>query len=560
MTRGRSILSLLVAMLAVWLTACTGLPTSGNVNYGLTTEGAQDSEEVSFLLPDRPQPGASPEEIVEGFIRAGSGPGLVGNWDRAREFLTPEFEETWDPSAGVTVDEFEDRQYSAPEEGVVEMSFTAVATVDDKGTYERAQVGNRRETFELVQHEGEWRISVAPDGVVLDRDDFPRVFHRYELMYFDPTWDYLVPDARWFPTTNSAANIASALVNDPPSAWLAESVTTAFPENVTVVPSVPRVGSVAEVVLSREALSVDSVTRDRMYTQIEASLATAGVTQVVLTVGTTPIDAETVPVRSTRIPSAPLVLAEEDFGFLVGDEIERIPGLSDVIEEFQPVAVQVSPDWDAAAVRLATGEVVRLDKDETNHPLDVRAGLVDPSIDPFGFVWSVPRDQPAAVLAFSEDGTPFEVADAWSGATGIDAMSVSRDGTRVAAVVRAGSRTALWIAGVVRDGDGVPQRLSDPVQLGVMTGAGRGIAWLDDLSVGVLSADADASHVLEQVVGGLSTPSSAAPGMTSIAGGASLSTARLRADDGTLYVRRGTSWQPTATGVRVLATQQGAPE
>lgn len=139
-------------------------------------------------------------------------------------------------------------------------------------------------------------------------------------------------------------------------------------------------------------------------------------------------------------------------------------------------------------------------------------------------------------------------------------MSVSRDGTRVAAVVMAGSRTALWVAGVVRDGDQAPVRLSDPVQLGVMEGAGRGLAWLDDLSVGALAADGEASHVLEQVVGGLSTPSSAAAGMTSIAGGTTLSTARLRAEDGTLYVRRGTSWQPTATGVRVLATQQGAPE
>ncbi len=38
-----------------------------------------------------------------------------------------------------------------------------------------------------------------------------------------------------------------------------------------------------------------------------------------------------------------------------------------------------------------------------------------------------------------------------------------------------------------------------------------------------------------------------------------MSTVRLRAEDGTLYIKRGTSWQPTATGVLVLATQQGSP-
>ncbi len=48
--------------------------------------------------------------------------------------------------------------------------------------------------------------------------------------------------------------------------------------------------------------------------------------------------------------------------------------------------------------------------------------------------------------------------------------------------------------------------------------------------------------------------------MASIAGGTGISSLRLRADDGTLYVKRGTAWQPTATGILVLATQQGAPQ
>ena len=67
-------------------------------------------------------------------------------------------------------------------------------------------------------------------------------------------------------------------------------------------------------------------------------------------------------------------------------------------------------------------------------------------------------------------------------------------------------------------------------------------------------------RVIEQVGGGLATRSAAASGMASIAGGSGVSSLRLRAGDGTLYVKRGTSWQPTATGVGVLATQQGAPQ
>ena len=561
MSRRRRIPVLLIAILAVVLTACAGLPTSGRINYGLGTADAPDEEEISFLLPDSPQPGATPEQIVEGFIRAGSGPGLDANWDRAREFLTDELAREWRPEAGVTIDVVGDRVPTSPGEGTVKLAIDAVATVDDIGTYERAEVGEQVLDFELVQVGGEWRISVAPDGVVLDENVFPRVFHRYSVMYFDPSWQYLVPDARWFPTTNSAGRVAEALVDGPASALLAESVTSAFPEAVEVAAVVPVTGNVADVDLNEAALSADPETLDRMYTQLLESLRTANIADVELRVDSVPIDVEPVDVRSTRVPGAPLVLTAEGFGFLTGGEtLDPIPGISELVEQFAPVAVQVAPDRRVAAARLESGEVMRFRENETFDTLDSRPRLVDPSIDPFGIVWSVPRDEPAAVRAFLPDATPIDVADAWSGATSITAMAVSRDGTRVAAIVGAGGRTALWVAGIVRGRDQVPVRLGDPVKLSAVTNAGVGLAWLDDLSVGVLSADAEGSTVIEQVVGGTASTSSAAAGMASIAGGTSLSSARLRADDGTLYVKRGTGWQPTATGVLVLATQQGAPE
>lgn len=560
MTARRSILTLLVGVLAFVLAACSGLPTGGKVNYGLSTSDASDPEDVSFLLPDSPQPGASPEQIVEGFIRAGSGPGARARWDRAREFLTPEFAEVWKPAAGVTVDVFEDRVYSQPAEGVVSLALTATAFVDDKGTYERAEVPGRELPFELEQVDGEWRISFAIDGVVLDRDEFPRVFHNYSLMYFDPSWQYLVPDARWFPTTDAAGRIADELINGTPSALLAESVKTAVPEGVAMVAAVRRPGSAYDVDLSEAALSVDPATLDRIYTQLQASLATAGVTEVDLTVQSAPIPAEPVAVRSTRIPGAPLVLTEAGFGFLAGDELNRIR-LSTIVEELSPAAVQVGSGHTLAAARLQGGEVARLADDGTYVVLDTRPGLVDPTIDPFGIVWSVPRGEVAAVRVFLPgETTPIEVADAFSGATAVHAMSVSRDGTRLAALVTAGGRSALWVAGVVRDEEQVPVRLGAPLQLGEVDGAARGLAWLDDLSIGVLSGDQEKSTVLEQVVGGTSTTRSAPAGMVSIAGGTTLSSVRLRAEDGTLSVKRGASWQTTASGILVLATQQGQPE
>lgn len=560
MTSRRGILTLVLAVCAAILSACAGFPTSGNINYGLSVdETAGESQSVAFL-PDRPQPGASPEQIVEGFINAGTGP--AGDWARAREFLAPSLQESWEPNAGVTVDVLASRTYTPSEtdERIVDVSLDAVALVDDRGAYERAELTEWTQHFELArQSDGEWRITVAPNGVVLDRDRFPTVFHRYAVMYFDPTWEYLVPDVRWFPSPAVSA-ITKALVNQPPSDWLAGSVQTAFPVDVEA-PSVSVTAGVAEVQLAVDPIDLDTVTKDRMLTQLQQSLAGAGVTEVRMSVGSTPITAEPVATRSTRVPIAPLVLTEDQFGFLTGGEIEELPGLSSQIVEAAPTSVQVGPDRDAASIRLATGEVARIAAGETT-VLDTRDDLVDPTIDPFGYVWSVPRGEPAAIRAFAPDGSPpIEVADAWSGATAISAMALSRDGTRITAAVTAGGRTALWVAGVVRDPNGIaPVRLGDPVALAIVGGPALAVTWIDDTSVGVVGDGDEVSIVIEQIVGGPAITTAASPEAVSIAGGNGTSTLRLHSADGTLYVKRGTTWQPTATGVRVLATQQGAPQ
>jgi len=568
MTRARGILALLLALCAVVVTGCAGFPTSGPPEYGLENGGTGNGSQNVAFIPNRPQPGATAQQIVEGFIDAGSGPGVAGNWAVAREFLAPALAETWKPEGGVIVDERAERDYVETDEGVVDFAFEVVGTIDDKGSYERADLSPGSWTFRLEQQsDGEWRITEAPDGIWLDDAQFPDVFHRYPLMYFDPSGQYLVPDVRWFPVTKAAGSIAAALVNKPRSEWLADSVVTAFPDGVTAVAAVPvDADGVAEVALSDGMLAADSDAQNRMLTQLEESLRTAGVTEVVMTVDSTPLDAQPVAVRSTRVPAAPLVLTEDGFGFLTGDEIDRIPGLSVAVESVSPASVQVGPERDLAAAKIESGAVARLSAAGTDpETLDTRAGLVDPTIDGYGIVWSVPREQPAALQAYLPDGQAVLVADAWSGATAIAGMALSRDGTRLAAVVSAGGRTVLWVAGVVRDEDGVPVRLGTPMQLAVVGGAvvgvtQLGVTWIDDVSIGVLAGAESDSTVVEQVVGGPTSLSTTASGMASIAGGSGISSLRLRADDGTLFVKRGTAWQPTATGILLLATQQGAPQ
>jgi hypothetical protein len=397
---------------------------------------------------------------------------------------------------------------------------------------------------------------------VIDRDVFANVFHRYSLMYFDPTWQFLVPDVRWFPTTNAATRVADALIDGTPSAWLGESVLNAFPESVSLArPSVPLESGIAQVTLSADALLIESSTLDRMQTQLAASLATAGASGADMSVASTPLEAEPVATRSTRVTGPPLVLTDDGFGFLAGEELTPVPGLSEAMQLVSPAAIQVAPDRDFAAVRLVTGGAARVPAEGDIAVVDARTNLVDPSVDPFGFIWSVPRDQPAAIEAYSPTGERSAVADAWPGASEVVAMAVSRDGARIAGLLVTGGRSEAWIAGIVRGADNVPVRIGEAVPLGALTGGGAGLAWIDDTTVGVLSGLAEGSPLFtEQLVGGPATTSDAPQGAASVAGATSISTVRLRTQDGSLFVKRGTNWQRTTGGILILATQQGSPQ
>lgn len=237
------------ALLALALTACGGLPTSGPVNPGqqITDEEA-DSDFI--FIPDGPAKNASPQQIVEGFIAAGSG--ASNSWAKAKEFLAPEFRDQWRPQAAVTVYAPGQRTLDEVTADEFQLTVTPVAAVDDTGELSvSADGGDIPLTYKLAeQSDGQWRITQAPDGVVLDRNRFTAVFGSYALQFFDLDWTYLIPDTRWFPKVSSATSIAEALVDRGPADWLKGSVATAFADGAQLAAAaVPVRANVAEVSL-----------------------------------------------------------------------------------------------------------------------------------------------------------------------------------------------------------------------------------------------------------------------------------------------------------------------
>ncbi len=94
--RLRAAAALLAALLSTALVACAGLPTSGPVNPGVRIVDDDGSADFAFI-PKGPVQDATPQQIVEGFIAAGTGPS--NNWETAQQFLAPSFKGTWKPQA-----------------------------------------------------------------------------------------------------------------------------------------------------------------------------------------------------------------------------------------------------------------------------------------------------------------------------------------------------------------------------------------------------------------------------------------------------------------------------
>lgn len=565
MNRQRALRIAAVVMAALSVTGCAGLPTSGPVSIGLAVGEAQSAPDIAQLA-DGPAVDAEPGEIVLGFLEAAVTP--ENGWGVARQFLSAELAETWQPATGVTIDETASAREFSSEVGIssaesaeVRVLLSQVATVDSGGSYSSAP-GSAEAVFKLeLDGEGQWRIAEAADGIVLDADSFEQVYRRHSLQYFDQRWGRLVSDARWYPRRSPiATTITQAVVSGEPTEWLAGAVRSAFPAEVTLARgSVPvDADQVAEVALNDAALSLDATTLARMRTQLEQSLVGAGISQVRFTVDGRSLDAGLATVATSQSETGTFVLTDDAFGAAVGGDVTEVASLSTLIEEItEPIAaIDISSDETMAAVQLTSGRVYFVG-DERVDELDERPGLIQPSIDPYNFTWAVAQDDPAGLLAWAPEVTASPIGKAWPGSSQITQLRVSSDGTRVAAVVRRGSEQLVQVASVIRDGVGTPVELGEPETLAAIDAPAHGLAWFGTDSVGILVGEGD-TELLTQVVGGPMAAQQTAPSdALSIAGGRTAAGVRILDARGEVYAQRGSAWQRSVSGVLVLGTRAG---
>lgn len=546
----------LVALLG--LVGCVAIPDSGPVVEGQVDTSEQTS--VLVFLAQEPQPGATQEEVILGFLAAAISPN--DDFSIAREYLAGSAASTWDPDERVIVRSGAQPEVSLTGETTASAQLTAQSEVSSGGALQLTD-GNRTLEFELAQVDGEWRIAQAPDGIVLSAYYFDQLFRAHTLHWLTQDGTRAVPELRWFERTATTLpeRIIDALLAGP-STWLSPGVSTAGAVEASRV-GPPRVeGTTMTVTLDiAQVEQLGSGSLQSLAVQLALSLRDIGVREVHVEVenlaGFVASSADADPIDEGDVDPRPLVLEGAALHPIGGGA----PALDDVggtLAAIGATSYTVGAEGGVAHTGTTAAWVV-----PGAEPVVISTDVgVVPTVDDSGWVLLQERGATARLLAWR--GGERNELSLPPGFDRVAAMELSRDGSRLAIATAgggvSGGGAAVWVMAVVRDADGRPMTLGEPYPLPTIEGAASDITWVSPTQVAVLATDDDRPQITVLAIGGVAEQlPSPGSGVQSIVGG-SEGTATLRAlgADGELLSLRGRVWSP-ATGlepIRLIATQQ----
>lgn len=521
-----------------------GLPTSSPVQQGLDI-GSPLLPPVRFQF-EAPPRGASPEQIVRGFLAASWS--SDDDFRAARAYLTPNAYHAWKPRSSVTVypDSSSVRATMAP--GSVELRTVADATLDSDGRYTSLPPGaSRRSTLTLAQVSGEWRISNIPAdfGLWLSRFYFERAYRRLSVNYVDPGLQTLVADPRWFPVgAGLATTLARAQLTQPPG-YLRGAVRSGFPHGTTLaVDSVPVDAGRAEIDLSPAVLDVSADERRAAWAQALATMRQVpDVSGVALRASGTILDvvasapAGTLPQspgelgyeESTPTPDVALLRTGSRLRAVDAADVAGRAPESNKAPRVELPEIAVGWSWLAASADLADlaavggdrGDLHRWRSGQDQAVGGVGTRLTPPAYDADGDLWvggldaqGTPRvwwvdatagiDAPAVPLkAPWLTGRPGQAGqNGQTGQTGrtIETVRPAPDATRLLVVIRGPAGVQIGVSGIVRDSAGSPQALTEPWLIGGDVQDVISAAWASTGTVAVVGRRAGSAIPLPLLV------------------------------------------------------------
>jgi hypothetical protein len=508
----RTARALVAAAACTLLAGCVQMPSEGPVVEPKAS--AEVDELPGFAFDPRPpQSGDTAEEVVAGFLEAMRATPI--STTVARQFLSSRADDDWAPEQQIiTYNELG----TASGALAVRIPMTDVNLYDARGAWERTQA-SRTLSLGLVQEDGEWRIDQLPDALIVPDSWFGDWYERVSLYFFDPTAEVLVPEPVFVPR---GEQFASSLVRGllmPPSEDDADILRSYFPAGVRGL-SVPITsGGIAEVALSGDPDAIDQDTADRMLAQLVWTLKQDDrINAVQLSIGGEAIsfqDGSTLvnlAVGSGYDPNGARATSE----LFALDRRRVVTGALGAFEETlgpfgqQDLGIRsIGVDLDGSRIAAVSGTGSELSVAPTEAPdgevTGVVSGAVDlaqPRWDHRGRIWVLDRAARSARVVLAVDGVARVVDVPGLSGRHVTELLVSRDGSRLVAVVRGRKVDRVVSTRVRYDGAGGVLGFT-PLQSLPLPSEGsprvRDIGWHSPTSVSVLSNLADESSEVREV-------------------------------------------------------------
>lgn len=524
-----------LALALTLLPGCAQVPLHGPVVAG-PTAGANGGGSVR-IQAQAPQPGASQEEVAQGYLDAMST--YEVGFALAKLFLTDAAKDAWVQSPIVIYDR---PVVEVAADATVHFGGRRVAEIDASGQYTAASPEAPFDiALPMVKDGGEWLISEPPPGLFITTLAQLNDYSSYVAYYPSRSADVLVPDVVWLPGSGPA--LATVLVQalvDGPTSRLGEAVVNAFPEGTTVTAVTIRSGNVASVALSRHVAAASPADQQAMAAQLAYTLQGVPVRAVAMTVAGEPFD-----VPGVVDVFGPSVFPDRDplLGFrtpdayaLMSDRLMRLDPATGAAAQVPGVLLDSAAGARSLAVDLGESLVAVVSANGRSVSTFPLAGgeeppaqgftgidIAAPSWDRFGDLWVVDRTSPgrSTVYVIAPDGTGGEAKIDAPALEGVEVQSlrVAPDGARLAAAVRLeDATTRLLFLRIVRaapdsDQDPVPDQprvvltgvADPPIQPGLESIGD--VAWVSGTDVAVvLSGATRAQAAVMRVDGSLLRP------------------------------------------------------
>jgi hypothetical protein len=551
--------SLLVLLLAL-LAGCARIPTSGPV--GKSSESSAGNLSAPVFLPAAPQPGASPETIIDYFYRAGSG--YEDDYAVARQYLTQASSVSWKPDQRALV--YREAKVVAGEaENVYNYELDVAYTVDADGIATQSPEGTiEKIPVTVTQVDGQWRISALPDGTAIAEETFKVIYGAYPIYFYDPTFAYAVPDVRWFIKNKTVKAMTSALLAGP-APYLRGAVASAFPSGIKLArESVPVVSGAAQVDLTAKELTETSP-EDRLRMQMQLTLtfrSQPDVVNVELRANQDLVRVEDngsvlPPVVDRNVPSRQIAVSGNE---LVRYENNRISPLPDMqpVSSLAPRFPAESPvSQTAAFLNDSRTTLYSINPGEPARALTTRSTLTRPSFGLNGWLWSAgPGAQGGTeVVAFRPTGVAegatvpaVTLTPAWLAGRTVKDFRISREGIRALVISEQNGKTRVQVTGIIRGGDGTPRELTPPVTLATESGPDQGV-WVSDTTVAVMkgAAGSNVTPELLSLTSGQPQQLAPWPGLVALSAGNGPEEIYAESAEG-VFQRLGNGWSPQIKG------------